>query len=147
HHFCQRSISAKCARNPSAHPQRKKDQMADPTDHPSTPARANAPRKRRMSARWRYTNRLNARASTGPKTAAGKVKVARNARRHGLSLPVLDDPALAADVVELAHAIETSAVGQRLDGEPHMLACRVAETMIDLKRVRFAKRAPWEEMN
>lgn len=32
-------------------------------------------------------NRRNAKASTGPLTAAGKRKVARNARRHGLTAP------------------------------------------------------------
>ena len=32
-------------------------------------------------------NRRNAKASTGPRTAAGKRKVAQNARRHGLTAP------------------------------------------------------------
>ena len=32
-------------------------------------------------------NRRNARASTGPRTAAGKARAAQNARRHGLNLP------------------------------------------------------------
>jgi len=96
-------------------------------------------RKRRMTARRQYTNRLTARASTGPKTAGGKAQVARNALRHGLSLPVLSDPAVAPEVVEWARTIAQSVVGQRLDGERHQLACRVAETFIDLRRVRTAK--------
>ena len=39
-------------------------------------------------ARRAFANRLNARKSTGPRTAAGKAAVARNARRHGLSVPL-----------------------------------------------------------
>ncbi len=107
--------------------------MSEPRDQPAEK------RKRRMSARWRYTNRLNARASTGPKTTAGKATVARNALCHGLSLPVAGDPGFAPEVVELARTIAQSVVGQSLDGEYHQLACRIAETLIDLRRVRLAK--------
>jgi hypothetical protein len=92
-----------------------------------------------MTARWRFTARLNARASTGPRTAAGKATVARNALRHGLSLPVLADPAITPEVEQVARAIEQSVTGRRLDGEPHALACEVAETLLDLRRVRDAK--------
>lgn len=107
--------------------------IATPTDG------AGGRRKRRMTARWRYTNRLNARASTGPRTAGGKARVGRNALRHGLSLSVSSDAALAPEVVELAHRIAQSVTGQSLDGVRHELACRVAETIIDLRRVRQAK--------
>jgi hypothetical protein len=115
--------------------------MSDARDVPAATSASSADGKpkRRMSARWEYTNRLNARASTGPKTAGGKARVARNALRHGLSLPVLTDPALAPEVVELARTLAQSVAGQTLDGEPHELACRVAETLIDLRRVRLAK--------
>ncbi len=83
--------------------------MSDPRDVPAaTPAGSG--RKRRMIARWQYTNRLNARASTGPKTARGKARVGRNALRHGLSLPVLSDPAVAPEVAELARTIAQSVV-------------------------------------
>jgi hypothetical protein len=114
--------------------------MSEPRDQPAEK------QKRRVSARWRYTNQLNARASTGPKTAAGKATVARNALSHGLSLPVLSDPAIAPEVVELAGRIEQSVVGQSLDGEHHELACRIAETVIDLRRVRVAKHPLSAEM-
>ena len=52
-------------------------------------------------------NRRNARRSTGPRSRAGKAIAARNSRRHGLTLPVLDEPSLAREVVELARRIET----------------------------------------
>ena len=84
-------------------------------------------------------NRRNARRSTGPRTAAGKAIVARNARRHGLTLPVLDEPSLVPEVVALARSIETSVTGREADRDEHVLACRVAEAMIDIRRVRDAK--------
>ena len=123
-------------------------EMSDAPDIPAaTPAGSpDGKRKRRMTARWEYTNRLNARASTGPTTASGKARIARNALRHGLSLPVLTDPTLAPEVVELARVIAQSDVGQALHGEPHELACRVAETILDLRRVRLAKQPLVEAM-
>src|SRR2546429_2861300 len=57
------------------------------------------------SERKSAANRRNARASTGPKTAAGKARVARNARRHGLNVPLAADPALSREVEALAQAI------------------------------------------
>ena len=48
-------------------------------------------------------NRRNALKSTGPKTAAGKAAVAANAHRHGLSIPVLLDPALSREADDLEH--------------------------------------------
>ena len=85
-------------------------------------------------------NRANARASTGPKTRDGKARVARNARRHGLSLPVLHDPALAREVEELARKIAgAGADARRQDPELYELARRIAEAQIDLVRVRRAR--------
>lgn len=114
--------------------------MSEPTVAAfATSTSADARRKRRMTARWAYTNRLNARASTGPKTARDKARVARNAFRHGLSLPALSDPGFAPEVVQLARLIAQSVVGRSLDGERHELACRIAETIIDMRRIRLAK--------
>lgn len=87
------------------------------------------------SARQLVTNRANARASTGPTTAAGKAVSANNARRHGLTLPVTGDPVAAAQVEALARAIAGAhATPQCLD-----LARRIAEAEVDLVRVRRAR--------
>lgn len=84
-------------------------------------------------------NRRNARKSTGPRTRAGKAVVARNARTHGLNIPAFCDPGLAREVVDLARAIETSVTGAAADATGHALACRIAEAIIDMRRVRLAK--------
>jgi hypothetical protein len=80
-------------------------------------------------------NRANARASTGPKTAQGKAHSARNARRHGLNLPVLSNAALSEDVEALASEI----AGAGATPEIHELARRIAEAQIDLRRMRSAR--------
>jgi hypothetical protein len=84
-------------------------------------------------------SRRNARASTGPKTSAGMARASRNARRHGFTLPVLAEPSLAAEVDDLAREIVRSILGETHEAADHALACRIAETMIDLRRVRLAK--------
>jgi hypothetical protein len=80
-------------------------------------------------------NRANARASTGPKTAPGRARAARNALCHGLSLPVCSDPALCEEVEALAREI----AGTDASAEIQELARRVAEAQIDLRRVRHAR--------
>ena len=84
-------------------------------------------------------NRRNARKSTGPRTRAGKAIVARNARTHGLNIPAVCEPGLAREIVELAREIEISLTGVEADASGHALACRVAEAIIDMRRVRLAK--------
>ncbi len=88
------------------------------------------------SARMAFTNRVNGRKGRGPTTAAGKVRAKGHARRHGLSLPVLVDPALAPDVETLARRITRSVLGHDDDPRRHELACRIAEAQLDLVRVR-----------
>jgi hypothetical protein len=87
------------------------------------------------SDRKSATNRANARASTGPKTAHGRVNSARNALRHGLSLPVCSVPAWSEEVETLAREI----AGPDANAEIAELARHVAEAQIDLRRVRFAR--------
>jgi hypothetical protein len=83
------------------------------------------------SARKRRANRANSLHSTGPKTAAGRSKSARNAFRHGLGIPVLSDPRLRADVEALAGRIAGDATP-----ELNEVARRIAEAETDLVRIR-----------
>jgi hypothetical protein len=80
-------------------------------------------------------NRENAKDSSGPKTANGRARSARNALRHGLSLPVHSDPALSEVVETLAREI----AGPTANAEILELARAIAESQIDLRRVRNAR--------
>lgn len=77
-------------------------------------------------------NRTNARASTGPKTAQGRRRAARNALRLGLSLSVYCDPDLCKDVQALANEI----AGPHATAQIRELARRVAEAHTNVRRVR-----------
>jgi hypothetical protein len=89
------------------------------------------------SARKVNANRANSRASTGPRTPAGKARAARNAPRHGLCLPVMADSVLAAEVKALAQEI----AGEGANFKLQQLATRIAEAQIDLVRIRRARQA------
>jgi hypothetical protein len=80
-------------------------------------------------------NRANARASTGPKTAQGRARSARNAFRHALSLSVYSDPLVSEEVETLAREI----AGPDANAEIQDLARQIAEAQIDLRRVRCAR--------
>jgi len=80
-------------------------------------------------------NRANARASTGPQSVQGRARAARNAFRHGLSLPVCSDPVLSEEVEALARKI----AGTDATVEIQQLARRIAEAQVDLRRVRDAR--------
>ena len=85
-----------------------------------------------ISARKLGSNRANARLSTGPQTAQGRRRSAKNALRHGLSLPVHSDPSLSQEVNGVARQIAgTDAVPQIQER-----ARRVAEALVDLRRIR-----------
>ena len=77
-------------------------------------------------------NRVNAQASTGPRTAHGRARAAQNAHRHGLSLPLAAIPALSQQAEMLAQEIARGATDQTL----LELARRVAEAQLDLVRIR-----------
>jgi hypothetical protein len=87
------------------------------------------------SARKIEANRANARKSTGPKSATGKARSARNALRHGLSLSVSTDPKWAKQIDALTQLI--AGCDARLDVQK--LARRVAVAQIDVVRVRRAQ--------
>jgi hypothetical protein len=80
-------------------------------------------------------NRANAQASTGPQTAQGRARTAKNALRHGLSLPVCSNPALSMEVETLARGVS----GPRANMQIQELAHQFAEAEIDLRRVRNAR--------
>jgi hypothetical protein len=80
-------------------------------------------------------NRANSRASTGPRTRYGRARAARNALRHGLSLPVCSDPVLSEHVEALTREI----AGADANAEIQASARLIAEAQIDLRRVRQAR--------
>jgi hypothetical protein len=80
-------------------------------------------------------NRANARTSTGPKTRRGRARSAKNAFRHGLSLPVESDQTLA----EEARAFARQIAGRHASVHIQILARRVAEAQVDLRRIRYAR--------
>jgi hypothetical protein len=81
------------------------------------------------------SNRRNGRRSRGPRTAAGKAVVARNALRHGLSISNLKHPVMCAEIEALARAIAGDAAGK-----PRLAQARiVAQAQLDLGRVQDAK--------
>ena len=80
-------------------------------------------------------NRANAQASTGPKSRHGRAHLAKNAFRHGLSLPVQSEQVLCEDV----QALTIQIAGPHAGAQIQMLARRVAEAQIDLRRVRCAR--------
>ena len=87
------------------------------------------------AARRREANRANARASTGPKTRAGTARSAGNARRHGLSLPALRDPALAHEIVAPARAIVGAEAGAFSAKVDFRFSAENAATQTHLERV------------
>ena len=80
-------------------------------------------------------NRRNATRSTGPVTAQGKARASRNARRHGLSVPVYRTSAVAADIREFALQL----VGDAASRTEIDLARAAAEAQLELVRIRREK--------
>jgi hypothetical protein len=85
---------------------------------------------------WR-TNQANAKASTGPKTKAGKARSARNALRHGLSIPVCKEPSLSVQAEEIALKL----AGPDPDETLLDRARAIGEAQVDLNRVRARRNA------
>jgi hypothetical protein len=80
-------------------------------------------------------NRRNARASTGPRTAAGKARAAQNARKHGLRVPALRDPEKTRNIGELARKLASP----NADPQRFAAACRLVAAQIDLLDIREAR--------
>ena len=88
-------------------------------------------------------NRRNAQRSTGPRTALGKLRVRRNALRHGLAAVVVGDLGVATEVDRVAAAI---CGGLHADGLEREQAVIVAEAQILLKRIRRARTQIMDQM-
>src|SRR5262245_35747297 len=82
-------------------------------------------------------NRRNAQRSTGPRTAAAKARTARNARRHGLAIPLARDPAACVESERLAAAL----VGRSVTPARLEQARVAAEAELELRRVRAYRKA------
>ena len=80
-------------------------------------------------------NRVNAQASTGPKTPRGRAHSVRNAFRHGLSISIQSDQTLSEEVQALTRQI----AGRNAGADIQILARHVAEAQVDLRRVRYAR--------
>jgi enoyl-CoA hydratase/carnithine racemase len=78
--------------------------------------------------------------TAGPTTAQGRARSARNAHRHGLSLPVLVDSDLSQEVEALAREM----AGANASSEIQELARRIAEAQIDLRRDATEQKAKAE---
>jgi hypothetical protein len=85
------------------------------------------------TAAGKLASARNSLKSTGPKTAAGKARSARNALRHGLNRPASADPKAAAAIADLAHAIAGS------DAQLLPEATLFAAAHVDNQRVRAAQ--------
>ena len=89
------------------------------------------------SGKQRRANQANAKASRGPKTKAGKARSARNALRHGLSIPVSKEPSLSIQAEKIALELagpdpDATCVGSRAS---------LGEAQVDLDRVRARRNA------
>jgi hypothetical protein len=77
-------------------------------------------------------NRANAMRSTGPKTAAGKLKASRNAFRHGLSGPPTCDSVTAAKMDAIARAL----AGEKTTEDRVTSAADFARAQLELLQIR-----------
>jgi hypothetical protein len=80
-------------------------------------------------------NRANAQKSTGPKTAAGKLRSSRNAYRHGLSCSLRLDPVISAKAGAIAHAL----IGENPDEDKLRSAAEFAQAQLELQRIRSTR--------
>ena len=89
-------------------------------------------------------NRANAKRSTGPKTAAGKLKSSGNAYRHGLSGPVPSAP----ETLTMFHSIARELTGEQVTEDRLNLVADFALAHLELLRInairteQFAKVDP-----
>ena len=80
-------------------------------------------------------------AATGPRTAAGKMRSRRNARRHGLAVPVCLDP----EVSPMVDKVALQIAGPAASSVVMQLARLAAVAQLDLIRCRQARRRRFED--
>lgn len=88
------------------------------------------------SERQLKANRDNAKRSSGPKTAAGRLRSSQNALRHGLSRPLTADPAASRTARQLAQLLLPEAA----DPTQAMAAVELAQAQAQLLRVAAVRR-------
>jgi hypothetical protein len=76
-------------------------------------------------------NRRNAKKSTGPKTAAGRLTSSRNSFRYGLSLPLTFEVAESAKAERMLQML----VSDLVDEERVRAATEMAQAALELRRV------------
>ena len=87
-------------------------------------------------------NRENAKRSTGPKTAAGRMKSSRNALRHGLSLPLPMDHATTSKIGVIARLLASD----QTDPMQAIAAIEAAHAHLDLSRIRDVRNQMFIEL-
>ena len=95
-----------------------------------------------ISERKIAANRRNSQRSTGPRTAAGKARVRRNALRHGLAAVAVRDPRIVAQAHQLALAI----CGEDGEATHREQALMIAESELTVTQVRDARANVIEQM-
>ena len=80
-------------------------------------------------------NRANSKRSTGPKTAAGKLRSSRNAFRHGLSLTLPYDPLIGS----VADAVARTSITDP-DQEAITAATEMVHAQFELLQIRRVRR-------
>jgi hypothetical protein len=88
-------------------------------------------------------NRANARRSTGPKTALGKLKSSRNAFRHGLSIPLQSNHAVSEEI----HALVKALVEGDTSEVKLLAANNVALVELELARIRKTRAVLLNDIN
>jgi hypothetical protein len=88
-------------------------------------------------------NRANAKRSTGPKTAAGKLKSSRNAYTHGLSGPVIWDQATSEKIDSIASDLASGQAAQ----VSLTLAAEFTEAQMEVLRIQAIRSEQWARIS
>ena len=95
-----------------------------------------------MNSERSRVNRENSKRSTGPKSTAGKARVAKNATTHGLAIPLRSLRELSSEAKIIALKIAGRQGKSRLE-----FAHAVAETIVDLRRIRAIRLQVYEDLH